>query len=135
VPYIVTTWPECLACLDPGTNPHHVAPPLSRRAVATLEVEPLADVLRPLLRHSLKALQWVDMMNTLTALPESGGTVGPLPDGTTIQVEPTTYHALWHAVPWDSGLRGGAFMETEYEQNIAGFNAWHANGQSQQANA
>lgn len=50
--------------------------------------------------------------------------VGPLADGVVVQVEAVTYHALWHAVPWDSGFRGGPYMETDGAQNIAAFNAW-----------
>lgn len=57
---------------------------LSRRAVATLD-EARMHVWRTV---SLQAAYAV------SALPESGGTVGPLPDGTVIEVEATTWVQL-----------------------------------------
>jgi hypothetical protein len=63
------------------------------------------------------------MRPAVSPLPESGGTV-TLPDGTVIEVEATTYHALWQATPW--GQRGGPYCETEGHENIAAFNEWQA---------
>jgi hypothetical protein len=90
MPYIVTTKRHRGSFYPPHPN---VA--TERRAVTALEIDPLADVLRPLLRHDLKALEWVDMMNELTALPVTGGVVGPLPDGSVIEVELVDVMRLW----------------------------------------
>jgi hypothetical protein len=78
MPYIVTT-KRPVDAVDCG---HPEAPrngwPVSRRAVATLE-------------ESIRAVADAQTMavgfTTGVTLPESGGTVGPLPDGTVIEVE------------------------------------------------
>lgn len=119
-PFIVTTKRKVdqplvkisgTATPQPGFFPKYET---ARRAVATLEEA------RALLFELGAGPFGVPTMSEL----ESGGSVGPLSDGTVIEVEATTYHALWHAVPWDSGLRGGPYMETDGSQNIAGFNAY-----------
>lgn len=65
MPYIITTqWPSH----DPSGKWHYIVK--SRRAVATLD-----EARQAVFPH---------------ALPESGGTVGPLPDGTVIEVGPAS---------------------------------------------
>lgn len=67
----------------------------SRRAVATLE-----DAREHLRCELPGAYEWItdgdyaDMMADIVALPESGGTVGPLPDGTVIEVAQVSWLAL-----------------------------------------
>jgi hypothetical protein len=92
VPYIVTTKREPQ---DDGMGRswfEHV----SRRAVATLEKLP-----------GMTESQMV-------ALKEHGGTVGPLPDGTMIEVEQTTWADLALALGWLS-FDGGS---TEGQQRL-----------------
>lgn len=69
MPYVITT--HCLPSAAPTTT---------RRAVATLE-EAFNAAPEPV-RNAFWAARLA-----LMALPESGGTVGPLPDGTVIEVE------------------------------------------------
>lgn len=93
MPYIVTTKRHRGSFYPPHPN---VA--TERRAVTALEIDPLADLLRPLLRRSITSItirEWVDMMNKLIALPVTGGVVGPLPDGSVIEVELVDVMRLW----------------------------------------
>lgn len=103
-PYIVTTK---LSAAIPSSKPcERPYDALSRVAVATLgdaqgrahdvvfRVESEASDEGP-----IKAFD--QAYETLLRLPESGGTVGPLPDGTVIEVEPTTWADL--ATPSERG--------------------------------
>jgi hypothetical protein len=87
-PYIVTTKRRGYMGLGLVRSPRVV----SRRAVATLEEA--RDFI-----YSLCAETDVDderIADDIDRLPESGGTVGPLPDGTVIEVEQVTWHELTH---------------------------------------
>ena len=68
MPYIITTKQQRPVALVTGDSPAYDV--ISRRAVATLEEIYSAGIL-----------------GRGVVLPESGGTVGPLPDGTLIDVE------------------------------------------------
>jgi hypothetical protein len=96
MPYIVTTTPREPEGWDDDSD---FAP--SRRAVATLEearraarstVERAMPIDRPGFspRHGF-------LCNT-DALPEEGGTIGSLPDGTVIEVERVSEAALYNAI-------------------------------------
>jgi hypothetical protein len=90
-PYIVTTKRRLagrvnVPTADAGPQPfggerYRV---LSRRAVATLDEARM---------HTWRTVS-LQAAYAVSALPESGGTVGPLPDGTVIEVEATTWQAL-----------------------------------------
>ena len=106
MPYIVTTkrplsctcWGRveakmCRACRKGGKD-------VSRRAVATLDDARLAArtvVVDSALAQGTTA-GTTDAYDSAFALPESGGTVGPLPDGTVIDFELVEYADLW---PYD----------------------------------
>lgn len=82
-PYIVTTKArENLPPLAPSWR-------VSRHAVATLE-EAKAEAASIVEQREHDD----DQFFATALLPESGGTVGPLPDRTVIEVEQTTYVAL-----------------------------------------
>jgi hypothetical protein len=86
MPYIVTTKRRTLA--QPAGRWY--AEPVSRRAVATLE-EARDSI------YSLCAEKDVDderIADDIDHLPDSGGTVGPLPDGTVIEVEQVKWSAF-----------------------------------------
>jgi hypothetical protein len=79
MPYVVKTYLPS-GCLDPvgaGQEPD------AERAVATLE----AELPRMMREHGANG-DWAT--SAVLNLRGSGGTVGPLPDGTVIEVEPTT---------------------------------------------
>jgi hypothetical protein len=109
MPYIVTT-------KRPDAQPYNPAHaniwrPVSRRAVATL------DAAR---RACLGVLDAAHLQGSPVAvyraavdLPESGGTVGPLPDGTVIEVERVGWPDIWLKV--GDGLSNA--------QALAAFNA------------
>jgi hypothetical protein len=85
VPFIVTTKRPCPSCVHgPAGGGEHRPESVSRRAVATLEeVQVLVS----------DAIYDAGQKTTRDALPafeiqESGGTVGPITDGTLIAVEP-----------------------------------------------
>jgi hypothetical protein len=82
MPYIVTTRQKRRA---PVTDERYMAH-LSTRAVATLEeAHRICD--------DAFAATGLGAHYTLVVPGESGGTVGPLPDGTVIEVERVTYDA------------------------------------------
>lgn len=91
-PYIVTTSEPFDAAV------HCTRPAFTRRAVATLDEA----------REVIRQIAWdrppgqtptPDDAMAIHALPESGGTVGPLPDGTVIEVEAATYDDLLVGTP------------------------------------
>jgi hypothetical protein len=79
MPYIVIT-----KRLDSSTGWNDSGLRVSGRAVATLE-EARREAGRACLGSTSLDLRNVEQARTL---PESGGTVGPLPDGTVIEVRP-----------------------------------------------
>lgn len=102
MPYIVTTKRR----YHEGANRADGSPYLtvSRRAVATLE-EARWFAQNPGWRYGVSdgytAAEGEDAAKVLRAarsLPESGGTVGPLPDGTVIEVEQSTWFKVGDAL-------------------------------------
>jgi hypothetical protein len=86
MPYIVTTTRPGTKYLsaEPDVAPTHDSPAVSRRTVATLE----GKHLDPFWRESgIDPRSWNEATLGCLRLPEQGGTVGPLPDGTVIEVE------------------------------------------------
>ena len=80
--YIITT-------TTPDTDPGPKGPPqVTRRAVATLDEArtAVADIVRQ--RYPDRHPKTLMVRAALTMRPEQGGTVGPLPDGTVIEVRP-----------------------------------------------
>lgn len=90
MPFIVTAKRRVVERIDDIERVTHE--PLSRRAVATLEeATNVACAVVDAVFPPIGTLAWMRLRGSIDTLPESGGTVGPLPDGTTIDVE---------AVPW-----------------------------------
>jgi hypothetical protein len=91
MPYIVITTDTLLYAEDPTAEFEPDAKPVQqiRTAVATLdEARGAADrIVLDGYADSFKSAN--DDRNALLALPESGGTIGPLPDGTVIEVRPS----------------------------------------------
>ena len=58
---------------------------------------------------------WAPHDDDAIALPESGGTVGPLPDGTVIEVEPSTYDDLADAAEYVGSMDDHAAILASYE--------------------
>lgn len=118
-PYIVTTKHE-------GRYPGALHPQ-SRRAVATLEEarEAANDAVGSRMpEHRADVGDYIDAMADADNLPEAGGTVGPLPDGTVIEVSALTWIDLWAA----SGIGAeGLWHGTEErrQQIIDAFNQAH----------
>lgn len=94
MPYIITTKPR------PRLKWHGSCVPgvESRRAVATLEEA--QDAVPEMMhgRHNLDVAAIASTAHALISLPDSGGTIGPLPDGTEIEVSPATWHDLIDAI-------------------------------------
>ena len=111
MPYVITTK------RPRGVYPE-LGPLVSRRAVATLEEAILQTYTslasEPELDEAARAIK---------ALPKSGGTVGPLPDGTVIEVEPIGHYDLWVAAGRpESQSRGEHHMPSRVEL-VDAFNA------------
>jgi hypothetical protein len=85
-PYIITTKRpgEVFPLADQGWH-------ISRRAVATLEG---ANEAVHRIAHDLPGKWQITTLAKYTPLPESGGTVGPLPNGTVIEVEQVGWSEL-----------------------------------------
>jgi hypothetical protein len=93
MPYIITTHARLTQTM-PG--------PTTRIAVATLDeareaaYSAVEDREPPIMVCFRLAGECHDMS-------ESGGTIGPLPDGTVIEVKPCTWSHLAKVVKWDNG--------------------------------
>lgn len=83
MPYLITTTTPCGEC---GTQMECHGPAVSRRAVATLD-EAIATGCSTLSERTGHPEVALPHARALHVLPEPGGTIGPLPDGTTITVE------------------------------------------------
>jgi len=82
MPYIITTHTR----KDAIERSVGLAPRPSRRAVATLEEA--RDVAEDAVIGEGRFDNDEAFLAAIVALPESGGTIGPLPDGTVIEVTP-----------------------------------------------
>lgn len=119
MPYIITT----KAATEPDAYSRFkerqatgLAAPLSRRAVATLDEARTAaedrviDALGVLGTHAAS-----DERFDARELPEQGGTIGPLPDGTVIEVERVTYGQLRVMVDGDDSWDDAYTADEETE--------------------
>lgn len=95
MPYVITTTTPGYYCMHCGpgactTDSHSL---VSRVAVATLE-----DARKHCLEETVRTHAWgygsQPFISASRALPESGGTIGPLPDGTIIEVRRVDNFAL-----------------------------------------
>lgn len=125
MPYIVTTTER--GPVEPGIDWSNLTS-VSRRAVATLE-EAKQRATAPVFAHFRAHGPAQPLYNAIEALPEHGGTIGPLPDGTVIEVEPVP----WEAVAKRAGyppLNLAALSKrhrAEYQESILGtYNNIHA---------
>jgi hypothetical protein len=134
MPFVVTTkrvrvWVDMPTGED--DDGERSATTIERRAVATLEEAREAAHVQVVAR-TLERLAWPDKppwfgyVQDADALPESGGAVGPLPDGTTIHVEATTKQALFDALPMDDQRRLPTWPLPTLAMVIAAFNAAQA---------
>ena len=100
MPYIITTRRRT-------STPEGFDPPLTRRAVATLEeargyaAEQVRGALGVRKSWSIRKPEALAL-----GLPEHGGTIGPLPDGTTIEVTPVCWN-------WIIGAAEDAGVDTD----------------------
>jgi hypothetical protein len=110
MPYVVTTKRPPLS-FDPF-NPRATPERVSRRAVTTLE-EARAAVITALVELAAPP--------TAFSIDESGGTIGPLPDGTLIEVERVHLSALY-----PKAMYGRAGEWRDEAKVIAAYNAREA---------
>lgn len=103
MPYIVTVTAPAEPRWTGEVEYMPVNPIVSRRAVATLDEA--RDQARLFIDDAWRATgeSWDNRWDAWASLhvdelPEPGGTIGPLPDGTTINVEQTTREALIEAL-------------------------------------
>lgn len=92
MPYVITTKRGREQVLVENFGPAHTYAEFSRRAVATLEeareaIRVVADVQRNFPTAK-------PVYESARRLSKSGGTVGPFPDGTVIEVAPASYDDL-----------------------------------------
>jgi hypothetical protein len=122
MPYIVTTKrPEDGEFLNPVNGQSKLYGPTestSCQAVVTLE-----EAMRECWRQAPDYVP-ATMHRQFNCLPESGGTVGPLPDGTRIEVEQRKRSALYRELPTIVQARFGSWANMTDEQVCS---AWNAN--------
>jgi hypothetical protein len=73
-----------------------------------------------------KGGEWIDYFHEVTDLPESGGTI-TLPDGTVIEVKPTTWFALAVSVRLDLAERAERGDAEAQQRILDAWNERHAN--------
>ncbi len=99
-PFLVTVKRPCPGCAHVGKHPGATATANtsseSRVAVASLKSAQLRAYAE-VCQHTESAEEGRPFEVAVWALPATGGTIGPLPDGTEIKVEATTYIDLWKA--------------------------------------
>jgi len=102
MPYIITTInPQGAAEQDSDGRSYYV-PTSTRTAVATLDEARMVGVKAlPAAMTIGGAGPNIAATKALYALPQAGGTIGPLPDGTVIEVEPVDYQTLTDALRGD----------------------------------
>jgi len=105
MPYIVTTKaptePDAYGRFKDAQADGRIGP-LSRRAVATLD-QARAYASEQVVQRSYRAddfnaRAWGDLEQSAIDIAEHGGTIGPLPDGTVIEVEQVREAALYNAI-------------------------------------
>lgn len=105
---------------------YHPEPRVSRLAVATLDEARRAAHQEVVTRaHQLddsKSAADGSMPRQAMQLPESGGTVGPLLDGTVIEVEAKTAYEMWVLADRPDSARGEHYMASAAE-SVAAYNA------------
>lgn len=100
MPYIITTTTYPAGSPMPNGQ--------TRRAVATPD-EAREDVEQIAAECQIPDHEWRGLVDCINTLPESGGTVGPLPDGTLIEVRFESYGNLWKEV---TGSKDGQPVDT-----------------------
>jgi hypothetical protein len=112
------TWQPCETCATPQNGPTGLA--VSRRAVATLE-EANTLATETVLKASMTPRQRAaHIIAAPFSVPSHGGTVGPLPDGTVIEVEHVAEATLRQMLPADVRQR------VMYGDTVHAFNAREA---------
>jgi hypothetical protein len=92
MPYIITERWDGATHPKPGNNPVAVATLGEARAEARTFINTVAD---------RSPGRWMyEMRQECQQMPESGGVIGPLPDGTVIEVRPITLYGLAENAGW-----------------------------------
>lgn len=118
MPHIITTRAYATSSACP-----RLPAPRAHRAVLTLEGQALFDALMEL--HVCKGWSktW-DVVDKIKVLPEAGGAIGPLPDGTVIDVECSTWSRLATDVGidlrWDPPTQDGDYLHDGQRDELAG---------------
>lgn len=101
MPHVITTTRPCICTEADDPNDHRKSCPhwwghdgVTNRAAGTLDEakNAIAVIVTDLARDHHAG--WQSAFALIVGLPEQGGTVGPLPDGTMINVEPATWKAI-----------------------------------------
>jgi hypothetical protein len=122
MPYIITTTtpgPRYSALANPRAYSRSV-PDVTRTAVATLEEAREAVERKIRYLHAHAPEDHPDYRPFIPdELPDSGGTVGPLPDGTVIEVR----QAPWRVIATEVGAPGDPLTDKAQAQVLAAFNS------------
>lgn len=90
MPYVITTKQRSESYATGHSYvPNAIETVVSRRAVATLD-----EAREQYLYNAVAGFHGQPWLDRVDDIPESGGSIGPLPDGTVIEVEPVTWREL-----------------------------------------
>lgn len=122
MPYIITTRRPCTCCTHCGYSHREGSPECLHAQESTGAVATLDEAQRYGRRIMADAGQWSTA--AIDELPESGGTIGPLPDGTTIEVKRVSWSRLAEHTTGGWDAERGRFRAPAYEADIlAAFNS------------
>jgi hypothetical protein len=116
----VAMWMDDPSAPAPPIDATPDASVVSRRAVATLdEAHRVAEL--ACMRVLDPGVPWTPILDAAAGLPEAGGKIGPLPDGTTIEVEGVSLVDLYGRAGFSYDAHGPDAM-VGIAQVIAAFN-------------
>lgn len=107
MPYIITMTPRC------ECGEHHHGSDGTKRAVAT--IEQARDAAADIIYRQHDGTSHFDHFDAATYMPDTGGSIGPLPNGTVIEVRAVSWPELGQ-------LAGRPYHFAEYGQTIDAYN-------------
>jgi len=128
MPYVITTSnPTLRAAFDEAGGrgidlAERIDAAESRTAVATLDEARQTTLGAVIGDRDYEDIRHVDV-HAAHIMDESGGTIGPLPDGTVIEVRPTSWLDLAASCDTDVDASDGYITDDEQADILAAFNA------------
>lgn len=130
MPYVIEHNRRIYLPTDPGASPMWRDEPGESTSVATIDeaITEAADILSrsPLWDDPTdedQGAEYREYAAEIQSIDERGGAIGPLPDGTTINIERVEWHELWHRAHSGKGPRD--WMHIPFDDILGIYNAQH----------